>query len=270
MSYKPELKKELIRLKKFYDNLASDKKYATSLDINLRELEIDGIKKYLNDGIRVLDIGCGNGYSTYKHAEEFKIEIIGCDYSDQMIQNAKNLPHHKELKGNISFCCANVLEIPFPDNYFDRVISTRCLMALLDWDLQKNALKELFRVLKPNGLLLLQEGTFQGLEKLNKTREEFGLDPISVYDYRWPTLKFDESKLISFCKDYYHLDKIHRFGMYYFISRVIHPLLVYPEAPKNDAEINKIARQIALKIPDYKDLGHLAFFVFRKKDRKFS
>jgi hypothetical protein len=52
--------------------------------------------------------------------------------------------------------------------------------------------------------------------------------------------------------------------MYYFISRVIHPLLVAPDKPKYDARINSVALEICKKIPDFRDMGHVALFVLRK------
>ncbi|MEW6542402.1 MAG: hypothetical protein AB1411_02200 [Nitrospirota bacterium] len=52
--------------------------------------------------------------------------------------------------------------------------------------------------------------------------------------------------------------------MYYFLSRVVHPLLVRPEAPRFDAAINSIARRICSEIPDYEELGHVALWVLRK------
>jgi len=53
--------------------------------------------------------------------------------------------------------------------------------------------------------------------------------------------------------------------MYYFLSRVVHPLLVAPEAPRYDAPINRIALDIARQIPDFMGLGHLVAFILRKR-----
>jgi hypothetical protein len=58
------------------------------------------------------------------------------------------------------------------------------------------------------------------------------------------------------------LDNIRHFVTYFFISRVIHPLFVYPEQPKCDAKINAVAGQISSTIPNYADMGHEAIFVF--------
>ena len=48
-------------------------------------------------------------------------------------------------------------------------------MALLDWERQKRALVEIARVLRPKGVLVLMEGTEEGLARLNDVRAMFGL-----------------------------------------------------------------------------------------------
>ena len=138
-------------------------------------------------------------------------------------------------------------------------------MALLDWERQKQALVELARVLKSKGILVLMEGTFEGLERLNEMRQRFGLKAIEAGGKdRLCTLKFHEAELVQFCQSHYTLERIQRFGMYYFLTRVVHPLLVAPDSPKYDARINSIAREIAKIVPDYKGLGHLVAFILRK------
>jgi SAM-dependent methyltransferase len=104
------------------------------------------------------------------------------------------------------------------------VSSSRCLMALLDWELQKKALIEIHRVLRPGGILVLMEGTFEGLEALNALRVKFGLTTIAPDGRdRLITLKFHEAALKEFCRPYFHLERIQRFGMYYFLTRIVQP-----------------------------------------------
>jgi ubiquinone/menaquinone biosynthesis C-methylase UbiE len=140
-------------------------------------------------------------------------------------------------------------------------------MALLDWQLQKTALNEIWRVLKDRGTLVLMEGTFEGLERLNSARRQFGLDSIAADGRdRLYTMKFHEKELLEFCKPMYRLERIQKFGMYYLLSRIVHPLLVAPEQPRYDHKINQIARQISEVFPDFEGLGHLTGFVFIKKE----
>ena len=139
-------------------------------------------------------------------------------------------------------------------------------MALLDWDLQKKALIEIHRVLKPGGLYVMMEGTFDGLERLNDMRTRFGLDSIAADGKdRLFTLKFRESELLEFIRPYYALQHTQRFGMYYFLTRVVQPLLVAPDRPNYDHKLNEVAREIAKLVPDFEGLGHLVGFVLSKR-----
>ena len=255
-------------LKNRYETLGASKDdRGTAMDFNLRELEIETASSYMNDGDDVLDIGCGTGYSLREYAKRHAIRGIGIDYAEQMVESAtERALQEPGLRGTVEYQHASVLELPFDDNSFDVITSGRCLMALLNWGDQQAALKELHRVLRPGGKLVLMEGTLQGLERLNTARTRFGLDAIPAVDReRLITLKFDESELIAFGVKLFDLLTIQRFGMYYFITRVLHPLLVAPDKPRNDARINEVAREIAKVYPNFEDLGHLVAFVWQKR-----
>ena len=157
--------------------------------------------------------------------------------------------------------------IQFDKETYDIVISQRCLLNLPSKDMQWQAMREISRILKPDGIYLMLEGTLQGLRNLNAFRHNFGLEPIPEADpkYNWFSNKFDEDEMIQVAKgSFKKLVYIQRFGMYYFLSRVIHPLLVAPGKPKYDAYINNIARQICSQVPDYEALGHVALFIFKR------
>jgi SAM-dependent methyltransferase len=259
---------EHLLLKERYEQLgASGDDRTTASDFQLRELEIDCALSYLEDGHEVLDVGCGTGYSLRQYASRRAIRGTGIDYAGSMIETARaQAAVVSGLRGSLDFETASVLELPFAADRFDVVTSARCLMALLDWERQQEALRELHRVLKPGGVLVLMEGTQQGLDRLNAARGRFGLAPIAGDGRdRLLTLKFDEAQLISFGSQLFDLVTIHRFGMYYFLTRIVHPLLVAPEAPRYDAPINSLAREIARVYPNFQDLGHLVAFVWRKR-----
>lgn len=259
-------------LRQRYEDLGtSGDDRGTADDFHLREMEIQTGLKYMQDGHKVLDVGSGTGYSLRQYARALAIDGVGVDYAESMVMTAgaKYAESRKELKGTLRFTHASVLELPFADNTFDVVTSGRCLMALLDWDLQKQAIVEIHRVMKPGGTFVMMEGTIQGLDRLNAVRQRFGLSAIPAVDKgRLVTLKFDEPTLMDYVGGFMDLMTTHRYGMYYFISRVIHPLLVAPEQPRYDARINEVARLIAEEIPDYQGLGHMAAFIWRKRAPK--
>lgn len=125
-------------LKQRYEAIGADgDERGTASDFQLRELEIQTAKSYIRDGHSVLDVGCGTGYSLRAYAGDFKIDGVGIDYAESMVQTAieRAEPVRDQLKGTVSFQQASVLDLPFDYNAFDTVTSARCLMALLDWDL---------------------------------------------------------------------------------------------------------------------------------------
>lgn len=254
-------------LKSIYEDIAlSGDETTTASDFHLRDLEIKLSLEYIRDGDKVLDVGCGPGVALTNYASKRKIEAHGIDYAENMIKFAQQRTAEKFPNLEIQFQPASVLELPFENNTFDIVTSHRCLMALLDWNKQQDAIKEIYRVLKPGGMLILQEGTFEGLDKLNFYRRKFNLSEISPDGKdRLHTLKFHEDQLISFTSSIFELVRIQSFGMYYFITRIIQPLLVAPEAPKYDHKLNEVAKKIASIFPDYEKIGHLVGFVLRKK-----
>lgn len=252
-----------------YEEIAGSLDYnTTASDYLLRELEIETALEYMRDCDTVLDVGCGLGYAASMYALRSGATVYGIDYASNMVAGAEKLlqKNHSQLVGKVHFQHASVLELPFPDQTFDVVTSSRCLMALLEWDKQKAALKELHRVLKPGGVLVLMEGTVEGLDRLNDMREKFELEPIAADGRdRLITRKFIEEELTAFCAPYYALERVKRFGMYYFLTRVVQPLMVAPAAPSYDHPINKVARMIAQVIPDFDGLGHLVAFIFNKR-----
>jgi hypothetical protein len=121
-------------------------------------------------------------------------------------------------------------------------------------------------VLKPGGQLVLMEGTFDGLDRLNSYRRQFQLPEIEAGGTeRLLTLKFKERELLDFCAPHYELQRVQRFGMYYFLTRIVQPLLVAPDTPRYDHQLNEVAKQIARIVPDFEAIGHLVAFLLRKR-----
>jgi ubiquinone/menaquinone biosynthesis C-methylase UbiE len=255
------------RLKARYDEIAlSGDDRTTACDFHLRELEIDLGREHVRDGDSVLDVGCGMGVALEDYATTRRIRAVGVDYSSNMVEAAKRRLSDARPELEIDFIEASVLELPFAVGEFDVITSHRCLMALLDWERQQEALLEIHRVLKPGGVLVLMEGTFEGLNRLNDYRRRFGLADIDPAGReRLLTLKFHEPELLSFVEPYYELERVQRFGMYYFLTRIVQPLLVAPDPPSYDHELNEVAKQIARVVPDFEAMGHLVGFVLRKR-----
>lgn len=108
----------------------------------------------LKPGEHVLDVGCGTGVLTRLAAEEVGNdgEVIGIDASAEMIQVAKRKA--AKVHSNADFKLGVVESLPFEDEYFDIVLSSMMLHHLPP-ELKVTGLREIFRVLKSGGRLMV-------------------------------------------------------------------------------------------------------------------
>ena len=97
-------------------------------------------------GSKILDLGCGAGFGMQILKEE-GYNVIGIDISDEMVKMAKERGFDARL--------ADARDLPFKDKCFDGILSISTLQWLDKKDLQKVAC-EIHRVLKPNGIAVLQ------------------------------------------------------------------------------------------------------------------
>ncbi len=220
---------------------------STIKDHEFREMEIAIISRYLKPTDVVLDIGCGNGFSTFCYLENVS-QIIGVDYIQEFIDWANRLYLNDANRNKLRFLQADVLALPFNNDQFDVVLSERTLINLSTWEDQMKALKNIWRVLKKGGRLILLEVSVQGMAKLDEMREKFGIEEMKKH---WHNLYIDENMLQQFLVGKFAIKDIKRFGIYCLISKIVHPLLVAPEIPQYGAKINKIASLIGREYIDF-------------------
>lgn len=261
------LKKRLEFCRQLYEKRNGKSLGATSYDVYFRELEIQFIIDNVWDGAKILDVGCGNGYSDFMLAMVRDVEIVGIDFSPAMIDGANHLRKlfEENMLGRTTFILQDICEMIFEAESFDIVISERGLLNLPNRESQLQAIEKIFYILKPGGRYIMIEGTREGLQSLNDMRTALGLS--AILD-RGPnnvtSLKFNEAEIETFLAPMFETVKKQHFGMYYLISRVVHPLLVAPEGPEYCAKINEIACQVARLFSDYRNLGHVCAYVLGK------
>ena len=109
----------------------------------------------LRPGERVLDLGCGSGWATRLLARmvgegpEGFGQVVGVDVSDEMIRQARESSKDFE---NVLYAWGSAQQIPWEENYFDKVLSVE---SFYYYDDQDRALNELFRVMAPRGRLFI-------------------------------------------------------------------------------------------------------------------
>lgn len=103
----------------------------------------------IQPGDKILDVGCGKGFLLYDFTKVVPgIEVHGLDVSAYAIEHAK-----EEIKDQLKV--GNAIALPYPDHYFDLVISINTLHNLHNYDLDK-ALREIQRVGKENKYICVE------------------------------------------------------------------------------------------------------------------
>lgn len=197
----------------------------------------------------ILDVGCGNGYTTLALAKAFPdAEIIGVDFSQGMINEA--IRHN--LAPNIDYYDGDVLSLSRNGHLqgatFDVVLSTRCLINLANWQEQKIGILEMRKLLSKDGRMILVENVDEGLKNLNAVRGRLGLPAIKE---RWHNFYIPQAEFQKFISQIQgHLltqEYVENIGhMYYMASRVIYAKICQDQGvePDYNNPINAIASQL--------------------------
>ncbi len=96
-------------------------------------------------GLRVLDLGCGEGYLARRMAG-MGARVVGVDLNPDMIDAAEQVEHREPL--GITYRVGSAYEVPYPAARFDLVVTNHLASDLDDLD---QAAREISRVLTPNG-----------------------------------------------------------------------------------------------------------------------
>jgi len=106
----------------------------------------------------VLDIGTGTGVVAFRVANQLSAEgrVLGVDLSEGMLAAARVKAGSAALGGRVEFRRMDAEALDLPDGAFDAVVS---LFALLHFPDPLKALREMFRVLRPRGRLVVAVGS---------------------------------------------------------------------------------------------------------------
>ena len=170
---------------------------STMADQVTRQREVDAIlacvAHVLDHAVEasdLLEVGCGNGYLLQALRDRFPtLRLTGAEWSPDMVELAAG-----RALASCEIRREDVRALTFPPASFDVIVSERCLINVLDAAEQDEALRELRRVLKPGGYLVLVEAFIDGAVNLNRARGELGLPPIPVPHHN---LWFDEARFTS-------------------------------------------------------------------------
>lgn len=150
------------------------------------------VETYLKKGSSVLDAGCAAGRDSHILSSK-GYEVTGIDLSKNLLAIAKR--EHPD----ITFQYVDVRKLPFKNESFDAVWSLAVIHHLTKDDMKK-ALYEFFRVLKPNGVVIITVKTGKGLLKIREehflnNEREFNLVPASMLDEMLREVGFQKKEL---------------------------------------------------------------------------
>jgi len=126
--------------------------YKTTGNLSLiRRIEWQHIIEWIDpkEDERILDVACGTGELSLKIAEKGS-EIHAIDMSENAINIAKRLAKRENI--SCEFIVGNAEDLSYPNEYFDKII---CSSSLEHFTNDLKALKEMNRVLKPKGCVVM-------------------------------------------------------------------------------------------------------------------
>lgn len=126
------------------------------LTLGRLEKAYDRLANHVGQGQQVLDLGCGTGALTIRAAQR-GAKVKGIDINAQMLEIAGQRVHEAGLTETIELVEMGVAELDSEETqHYDAVMCGLCLSELSE-DEVTYTLKEVARILRPGGLLLIAD-----------------------------------------------------------------------------------------------------------------
>ena len=205
-----------------YWNSVAEKKEFTS------PLRLEYFAKYVKKENRILDVGCGYGRTLDELYRDGYRNLVGIDFSSGMIARGKQLFPYLDLRIKEND------KIALPDASVDAVILFAVLPCIQTNEEQEQLLSEIKRVLKPQGILyvndfLLNEDE-RNLSRYEKFKEIYGVYGVFELPEGAVCRHHDEEWIRQLFRDFTQLDYSrvtrttmngHQSNGFYFLGKML-------------------------------------------------
>lgn len=178
----------------------------------LRLIEKIRVKKIikaskLNNSDVVLDLGCGEGFLMFSLPKLKK--IVGIDISEVALSRAKELLKDRP---NIQIIQGNAQNLNVADESFDKIMCSETLEHLPS---PRKAMKEMYRVLKKNGLAVISVPDEKRIKFIMKMAKLFLIDKFlhtmrKDEEYDWHLHQADKKFIVDISKNLFKVVKLYR------------------------------------------------------------
>lgn len=214
------------------------------------------IERGLTGPAKIMDVGCGNGYSLGVISDAFpEHEFVGVELTDELRALAIT-----RFEGNdsVQVIAGDLRDAEFSKGHkADVLICQRVLINLLDSDDQNQALKNVISAVdKAQGSLMFMECFDSALARLNSAREEFSLGDIPPAHHN-----------LYLKDDFFAVDgvKPHELtdfnepesflSTHFYVTRVLHPMMTRDQPVKRNSEfVDFFSSALAPAAGDYAPL----------------
>src|SRR5580704_4755328 len=118
----------------------------------------------------ILDVGCGGGRTVSKLASiAAQGKVYGIDYSEESVAATKKTNARSIEAGSVEVRHGSVSQLPFSDGMFDLVTAVETHFW---WPNLRADMREIFRVLKRGGTLIVVAEVYKGANTMTSRRAE--------------------------------------------------------------------------------------------------
>lgn len=152
--------------KEYWDSVSETKKFTTPF-------QAEEFSAFVRKSDLIVDIGCGYGRTLNELYHAGYTDLLGIDFSEKMINRGR------EQFPYLNFAVKKDDTIELADNSVDAVILFAVLTCIVDDNEQRQLIREITRVLKPNGILYVNDFLLnddaRNIERYEKYRSRFGV-----------------------------------------------------------------------------------------------